>query len=218
MSKILLVGATGLVGQQVLQLLTMQNSANELSIISRRSVDNLPIYLSQHVAEPSEWPRRIAAIAPDILINCLGTTIKIAGSNSAFAAVDLELVNTIGRAAQTAGAKHMITVSSVGANAYSANFYLSTKGKAELALRAIGFQRLDIIQPGLLRGDRAERRQGESLGIMLSPLTDAIMHGPLRRFRSIDSATVARAIANLVSAGGAGTYIHENEEITALAG
>ena len=112
----------------------------------------------------------------------------------------------------------MITVSSVGASADASNFYLSTKGKAEQALRALGFDRLDILRPGLLRGNRQESRTGEALGIILSPLTDALMHGPLRRYRSIDSATVANAIASLTVGGGKGENIHENDAIAALAG
>lgn len=112
----------------------------------------------------------------------------------------------------------MIAISSVGASAKSANFYLSTKGKAEAALRALAFDRLDILRPGLLRGNREENRTGESLGIMLSPFTDSLMHGPLRRYRSIDSAVVAKAIANLALNGGEGQLIHENDAITALAG
>jgi uncharacterized protein YbjT (DUF2867 family) len=174
--------------------------------------------MQPHIADSAEWPSHIAQIAPDVAISCLGTTIKTAGSKAAFAAVDLDLVIAFAAAAKAAGAKHMIAISSVGASANAANFYLSTKGKAEAALSALGFDRLDIIRPGLLRGNREESRTGEVLGIMLSPFTDALMHGPLRRYRSIDSAVVAKTIANLAMTDGQGTFIHENDAITAFAG
>lgn len=218
MTRILLAGATGLIGRQVVELLADMPSDHELHIISRRPVGNLPVNITQHIDDASRWSDYITASAPDVLISCLGTTIKTAGSKSAFAAVDLNLVSMVGQTAKTAGAGQMIMVSSVGANVSSANFYLSTKGKAEQALRAIGFDRLDIIRPGLLRGNRAETRTGELLGMMLSPLTDAMMHGRLRRYRSIDSATVAKAITNLTMADGSGMFIHENDAITTLAG
>jgi hypothetical protein len=89
----------------------------------------------------------------------------------------------------------------------------------EEGLKQIGFERLDLLRPGLLTGERGgERRFGERVGILLSPFTDALLHGSLRRYRSIDSQIVARAIAKLAKGGGQGTFIHENDAIDALAG
>lgn len=218
MSRILLAGATGLVGFQVLQLLALEGSKAEPHSISRRPVVLLPLGIQPHIVDIAEWSAIITGIKPDVAISCLGTTIKTAGSKEGFAAVDLDLVTSVATAAKAAGAKQMIAISSVGASANSANFYLATKGKAEAALRALTFDRLDILRPGLLRGNREESRAGETLGIILSPLTDALMHGPLRRYRSINSFDVAMAIANLAVVGGQGQFIHENDAITALAG
>lgn len=218
MTKIIVAGATGLVGFQVLQFLALKGSKIEPHFISRRPVISQPLGVHPHIAAIADWPALIADIRPDVAISCLGSTIKAAGSKEAFAAVDLDLVASFAKAAKAAGAKQMIAISSVGASANSANFYLSTKGKAEVALRALAFDRLDILRPGLLRGDRQDRRSGEAFGIMLSPLTDALLHGPLRRYRSIDSFGVAMAMANLATIGGSGQFIHENDAIDALAG
>ena len=180
----------------------------------------MPLGITQHVADSAEWADRIAGLNPDVAISCLGTTWNKSGrSEAAFRAVDLELVLAFAAAAQKAGARHMISVSSVGASAKSAGFYLRTKGEVEDGLKQPGFERLDILRPGLLIGERGgERRLGERVGIMLSPLTDALLHGSLRRYRSIDSGTVARAIANLAAHGGQGTFVHENDGIAALGG
>ena len=218
MTRVLLAGATGLVGSQVLQHLSLLGSKIDLHIVSRRPLVSLPSGVQAHIADIATWPIYVAEIAPNIVISCLGTTIKTSGSKAAFSAVDLDLVTSFAKSAKAAGAAHMIAISSVGANANSPNFYLSTKGKAEAALRALEFERLDILRPGLLRGNRQENRTGEALGIMLSPLTDALLYGPLRRYRSINSFDVAMAIANLVKCGGQGEFIHENDSITALAG
>ena len=218
MTRILLAGATGMVGRQVANILSAPFVDRELHIISRRPITGLDNNIMQHIVDPAKWTSLITEVAPQVIISCLGTTIKAAGSKSAFAAVDFELTTRVGQAAHAAGTRHMILMTSVGASASSANFYLSTKGKTETAIRALGFERLDIFRPGLLRGIRAEARTGESLGILLSPIADALMHGRFRRYRSIDGAVVAKAIANLTEAGGQGTFIHENDSITEVAG
>ena len=95
--------------------------------------------------------------------------MRQAGSQAAFRAVDFDMVVAFARAAAAAGARRMVTVSSVGADPGSANFYLRIKGEMEAALEALGFERLDIFQPGLLRGPRGgDRRPGERIAIALA--------------------------------------------------
>lgn len=214
----LLAGASGLIGGKVTILLSAADV--EIHIPTRRILEIMPPGTVQHIGDPANWPDVIAGLKPDVAISCLGTTWNKSGkSEAAFRAVDLDLVLAFATAAKQAGAKHMIAVSSVGASSNSSNFYLRTKGKAEDGLKQLGFDSLDILRPGLLTGDRgAERRFGERLGIIFSPFTDAILHGPFRRYRSIDSMTVARAIAKLAIGGGSGNFIHENDAIAALAG
>lgn len=212
---ILLAGASGLVGRQVARMLA---ESSELDVLLRRPLECLPASIKQHACDAADWPGEIRSLKPDVAISCLGTTIRAAGSKLAFSAVDFDLVRDFAAASKGAGTKHLIAISSVGADAASSNFYLSVKGQAEKALGALGFDRLDILRPGLLRGDRQEERPAERIGIMISPLTDMLLHGPLRRYRSIDGSTVARAIANLSIAGGEGQHIHENDAIIALAG
>ena len=112
----------------------------------------------------------------------------------------------------------MIAVSSVGASSKASNFYLRTKGEVEDALRALGFDRLDLLRPGLLTGNRAgPPRLGEGIAMAAAPLTDALLHGSLRRYRSIPAERVAQAIARLAGERASGVYIHENDAIRALA-
>lgn len=218
MSKIILAGATGLIGTKLISL--FDNSASELHFVARRGVGNLPEKVVEHLAPTEKWPDVVRSVGPAVAISCLGTTWKKSGQNeAAFRAVDLDLVLAFGRAAREAGATQMITVSSVGASSNSPNFYLRTKGEMEDSLQRLGFDRVDILRPGLLTGERgSDRRTGERLAIALSPLTNALLHGPLRRYRSIDAVTVAQAIAALVAKGGQGKFIHENDSIDALAG
>ncbi|MBA4747774.1 MAG: NAD-dependent dehydratase [Sphingopyxis sp.] len=213
MSRLLLIGATGMVGVKVAALLP----AASLTIVARRSVDTA-LGAAVHVVPTGRWSEVIAAARADVFINCLGTTIKQAGSQAAFRAADHDLVLAAAEAARAAGARHCISVSSVGANAKSANFYLRTKGEVEAALAAIGFDRIDILRPGLLTGERTgPARPGEALAMLAAPLTDRLLHGALRRYRSISADKVAAAIKALAAAGGTATHIHEHDAICALA-
>ena len=163
--NILLIGATGLVGRSVIA----HAGGLALTVLARRDVDDLPERHALLVAPPQRWPDIIAAERPAVLISCLGTTIRAAGSQAAFRAVDHDLILSAARGARLGGAAHMIVVSSVGASAKSGNFYLRTKGETEAGLRALGFDRLDVLRPGLLTGDRPDRDGGGALHRCAAP-------------------------------------------------
>ncbi|MBB6425538.1 NAD-dependent epimerase/dehydratase family protein [Sphingopyxis sp. JAI128] len=214
MPDALIVGATGMVGRAVIA----RFGSAPVTVLARREVEGLAPYHKALVAPSERWGDIIAAEKPAVLISCLGTTIRQAGSQAAFRAVDHDLVLAGARAARAGGAPHMIAVSSVGAAAKSGNFYLRTKGETEDDLIALGFDRLDLIRPGLLRGDRpGPQRLGEGLATVAAPFTDALLHGRFRRYRSISGDRVAAAIVRLAGQGGLGVHIHENDDIRALA-
>lgn len=217
MTRIVIIGASGLIGQQAAELLAATGA--EVHALLRRRTENGQSGMITQIARGDEWPEMISGMSPDIAISCLGTTMRAAGSRDAFRAVDHDLVLAFAKAARDAGARHMISVSSIGAMPASSSFYLRTKAEAEEGLRMLNFDRLDIIRPGLLTGGtRSDNRPGELLGIMLAPLTDMLMLGPLARYRSTPAAKVAQAIAALSKCIGKGRFIHENDSINALAG
>jgi uncharacterized protein YbjT (DUF2867 family) len=174
--------------------------------------------LREHVAPPAEWPAIVGSLVPEAAFSALGTTMRQAGSQAAFRAVDLDMVAAFAGAAAAAGARRMVTVSSVGADPGSANFYLRIKGEMESALEGLGFERLDILRPGLLRGPRGgDRRVGERIGIALSPVVNLALRGRLERFAAIDADVVAAAAARALRQGAAGVFRHENRSLHALA-
>jgi uncharacterized protein YbjT (DUF2867 family) len=215
--KIVIAGGSGLVGKQAAENLAHAGFA--VHLVSRRSSLSLAPDIEEHVAPTDDWPAIVARLKPDVAISGLGTTIRTAGSRDAFRAVDHDLVLAFAQASHAAGARHFITISSVGAMPASSSFYLRTKAEMEQGLRNIGFQRLDIMRPSLLTGgQRNDRRPGEALGILLSPFVDILMFGPMQKFASTPSGKVAKAIASLAKPGDDGVFIHENESINALAG
>jgi uncharacterized protein YbjT (DUF2867 family) len=215
--RVVIAGGSGLVGKQAAEMLARAGFA--VHLVLRRPSLSLAPDIEEHVAPTADWPAIVARLKPDVAISGLGTTIRTAGSRDAFRAVDHDLVLAFAQASHDAGARHFITISSVGVMPASSNFYLRTKADMEQGLRNIGFQRLDIMRPSLLTGgQRDDRRPGEALGILLSPFVDMLMFGPMQKFASTPSAKVAKAIANLAKSGDDGVFIHENESINTLAG
>jgi len=216
-SKIVIAGGSGLVGKQVADLLA--RNGVEVHLVSRRPTVQSTLNAQEHVGPSDDWPAIVARINPDVAISCLGTTIRTAGSQDAFKAIDHALVLAFAQASHTAGTQHFISVSSVSAMPASSNFYLRTKAEMEQGLCNIGFQRLDIMRPSLLTGGKREaNRPGEALGILLSPFVDRLMVGPMRKYASTPSHILAQAIAGLADRREHGVFIHENDSIRALAG
>jgi len=211
--RIALIGATGLIGAMLAERLV--GAGHDLHRLQRRPGGGSG---EAHVANPAAWPELVSQLRPEVAISALGSTIKQAGSRAAFRAVDHDMVLAFARAARAAGAMRMITISSVGADPQARAFYLRTKGEIDAALADLGFARLDIFRPGLLRGARREHRLGERIANAVSPLVGLALRGSLDRFAAIDADKVAAAAANVLALDGTGTHIHHNREIRRLAG
>lgn len=204
--NIILFGASGLVGG----LLVSKLASHAVTSVGRRTT----ALVGERVAPVEHWPDVIAELQPDAIISTLGTTIAKAGSREAFAAIDHDAVVAVAAAGKAAGARQFIMVSSVSADAASSNFYLATKGRTEDDVRGLSFDRTDIFRPGLLVGDRQDDpRFGERLGIMLSPLTNALTPRRFDRYRAIAARDVATAIARVVGAASGGVHLHHNRDM-----
>ena len=218
--RVLLVGANGLIGRNVI---ARSREVEGLAVVAlaRREMAFPPgVRMEMMLAEPSGWEEAVTAIAPDCVVCALGTTWAKAGRDeAAFRAVDHDLVLTVARAAHRAGAGQFITISSVGADANSRNFYLRVKGETEQALHGIGYRRLDILRPGLLRGAREEdRRLMERVGILAAPVTNLFMFGGNRKFRAVSADTVASTVLQCVREKARGRFVHEHDAILHAAG
>lgn len=212
--RIALVGATGLIGQALIRA-AVGRSDIRLVAIARREVPLPPgARMEVLVAEPEGWPDAIAAANADAVVCALGTTIRrVGGDQQAFRAVDHDLVLAVARAAKAAGVRQFIVVSSVGASLAAKNFYLRTKGEVEQALAKLGLTRLDIVRPGLLRGQRGERRPAERLAMLAAPLADLVLHGGYRKYRSVRDSLVAKSLIGLAKEKPAGRFVHEYDAI-----
>lgn len=220
----LVVGATGLVGGIALLGLLgrVQGAGGVLVVPSRRplaladpALVNLVGELDgARLARPVASALRARDAGLDVFVSCLGTTIRQAGSQAAFHAIDFVLVRDLAEIALKHGARQAIVVSSVGADTRSRNFYLRTKGALEEELASLGFRRCDFLQPGLLIGDRGgPKRFAESLGQKWLPRIDPLLRGRLGAYRSIRAEQVAASIVRLYGRREPGVFRHVHRDM-----
>ncbi|WP_133365695.1 NAD(P)H-binding protein [Qipengyuania sediminis] len=213
--RLAVVGASGLVGSQVLAACAGRADVHVVAIVRREITVPPTARMEVFVAEPGKWGEVIEALRPTAVISALGTTWKKAGRDeAAFRAVDQALVLAVARAAKAHGTQRFVSVSSVGADAHAKAFYLKVKGETDRELSRIGFGRLDVLRPGLLRGARGgERRIAERLGILMSPLVNPLLGGRWRAYRAIDARKVAEAALYLATRPARGRFVHDNDAI-----
>ncbi len=195
MKQALIFGSTGLIGNKVLQLL-QKNPAYKIVTFTRQASQQADA-ITNYVIDFKKPEEAANLITGDVLFCCLGTTIRKAGSQAAFRAIDYELVLKIARIAVQQGVTRILVVSSIGADAQSGNFYLQTKGEMERDLQLLPFQRIKILRPSILTGQRKEFRLGEKVGIFFATVVAQFMTGNLRKYRPISAETVARAMIAL---------------------
>ncbi|MDP3413279.1 MAG: nucleoside-diphosphate sugar epimerase [Polaromonas sp.] len=201
----LVAGATGLVGREILARLLADNSYAAVHCVGRRQPGVTHPKLQVHLS--ADFTTFQPPPVDDVFI-ALGTTIKVAGSQPAFRAVDFDAVLAVARSARAAGARRLGVVSAMGASATSSVFYNRIKGEMEEAVGRLGYDSLVLARPSLLSGDRSSlgqpQRAAEKLAAtamrLLRPLTPA-------NYRAIDAANVAVALVNSVLASPPGQTV-----------
>jgi uncharacterized protein YbjT (DUF2867 family) len=165
--KILIVGATGLVGSEILKLTLQRPEVSEVFTFVRRSSRIVHPKLKENIVDfknVSSWKDKLHG---DVLFSALGTTIKTAGSKLAQFEVDYDFQFNIAAAAKGNGVPTLVLISSTGANPHSPLFYLRTKGLLEEAVKNLSFKKVIVLRPSLLAGKREVPRLGEKISFMV---------------------------------------------------
>jgi uncharacterized protein YbjT (DUF2867 family) len=207
---VLVAGATGLVGRELLRLLSAESGIGEVRALVRRplivrgdsKVRECRVDFDRLDAHPGHFRGVDAAFC------ALGTTIKAAGSQEAFRRVDFDYPLAVAKAARAAGATHFLLVSALGASARSKVFYGRVKGELEDAVTRLGFPAVTIARPSLLLGDREERRPGEELGKKIGWLFP-------ERWRPVEAASVALSLVRAAQRAAPGVESLENRALRA---
>lgn len=208
--KLMLVGASGLVGQQLLRLALADPVVSGVVAPTRK-----PLAAAAKLENPAIDFEHLPADAPwwkvDAVICTLGTTMAQAGSESAFRRVDHDYPLAVARLARAAGAGAFVLNSSLGAAADSRVFYNRVKGEVEDAITALAYPSLTLVRPSLLDGGpRPDKRPGERIGLIV-----ARMFRPLipARYRAVATEAVARTLLAAALAQRPGVQVIESERI-----
>lgn len=207
--SVIILGATGLVGSQLHALALSDERITSVTAPTRRA---LPIHSKLHnpIIDFEELPEADWWHA-DAVLCALGTTIKQAGSQSAFRTVDHDYVLAAAKRSKAAGCRIFVLNSSLGADACSSNFYLKVKGEIENDLAELGFESLTFIRPSLLDGGpRPERRYGEEIGLWFGKRLNALIP---KRYRPISTQAVAKAMLGAALRPKSGLHIIESSAL-----
>ncbi|MGL6019644.1 MAG: NAD(P)H-binding protein [Gibbsiella quercinecans] len=205
MMKVLLVGATGLVGSALLRQLQADERVTAIAAPTRAP---LPPHAKLDNPVGGDLHALLAGLeAPvDAVFCCLGTTRREAGSAEKFRDVDFSLVVASAQAGRRLGAQHCLVVSALGANPRSVLFYNRTKGEMEQALREQNWPRLTLVRPSMLLGERATPRGMERLAAPLFKLLPG-------KWRAVAAQDVAHTLLAQAFSAGSGVNILESDQL-----
>lgn len=190
--KAIILGATGLVGSKLLSKLIHDSHFTEIISFSRRPLDLTHPKLKQIVSPLKDFDHGQELFHEvDALFCCLGTTIKKAGSQKAFKAVDYDLPLMAAQVFKKNQGKHFLIITAVGSDPESPFFYNKTKGQLEQALKDLNLKRLSLIKPSLLLGERADSRFFEGLGQIIFPILNPLIPG---KYKAVSAEDVAETL------------------------
>jgi uncharacterized protein YbjT (DUF2867 family) len=207
----LMIGASGLVGSQLLSQLLADDRFGKVIALGRRALDTPHAKLETRVIDfsaPESWS---SLVQGDVAFSALGTTIKQAKTQDAQRQVDYEYQLAFAKAAAKNGVPTYVLCSAAGANPESGRFYSRIKGELDRDVQTLGFERVRIMRPSLLGGDRKEARAGEKIGSALLGAMNAL--GIARKYREIHGDVVAKAMINAALDPETGTRIFTLDEI-----
>lgn len=206
--RLLLLGATGAVGSKVLSAALADSRVATVIAPTRRPLP-AAAKLNNPIIDFTQLPQAADFWQVDAVICALGTTIKVAGSQSAFALIDRDLPIQIARLAQAAGAMRIALNSSLGAS-LEGNFYLRTKAEAEAGIRALNYPQYTIVRPSLIDTKRQQSRPGEALGLLIARALKPLIP---KRYRAVKAEVIAQALLESVLRDEPGERVIESEEL-----
>jgi uncharacterized protein YbjT (DUF2867 family) len=214
MSKLcaLVAGATGAVGRTLVYQLLEDPRFTLVHVVARRATGRQHPRLVEFVTDfddLEDFSRRHPQLfSVDAVFCCLGTTMRAAGSRTAFEKVDYHHVLKLAELASARRVPRFLMISAVGADPKALAYYSRVKGRAERAVAQLPFTSLHILRPSLLMGPRDEHRPGEAAAQKLAPLLSPFLRGPLAKYRPVQTRDVAAEMIRLAKQDRPGAYIH----------
>lgn len=213
MKTAIILGATGLTGTELLKQLLNDDYYKKIVLFSRKSTNIKHCKLTEYITDFDQLLKIKHLIIGDIVFCCLGTTIKAAGSKTAFRKVDFNYISDFALLAKQNGLNHFYLQSSLGADSQSNNFYLKIKGETENTIKKLNFESFAIFRPSMLLGNRIEFRFGETLGKLAMRFFSFLFIGRLKLYKAIDAKQVAKAMIYESKLNKVGNFVFENDKL-----
>jgi uncharacterized protein YbjT (DUF2867 family) len=214
-----IVGSTGAIGRQLVPLAVASRQFDKLIVLHHRPTPygRLP-NIDERIVDFAHLPGLQSGEDLEAIFCCVGTTQKKAGSTEAFQAVDRDLPIALARWAAENNATTFVGISSVDANSGSRSIYLRTKGQMEAGVAGAGLRSTYLLRPSLLAGERDEYRLAERVGNRVLSVIGPLMVGPARKYRAVNTKTVAKAMLACAAQAAPGVHIVESDVIQGLGG
>lgn len=213
----IVAGSTGMIGQELIgQLCAGTAFSRIIALVRRPGHFNHPA-VEELVVDYDRLEDYADRLKGDVVFSCLGTTQKQTPDRKAYFAIDHDYPVQLAQITAGNDAKQFHIISSIGANARAAAFYLSMKGKTEQDIAAIPFEAIHIYRPSFLSGNRKEQRFLEKAGLGLFAVLKPLLVGRLRKYRSITGHDVAVAMIRRALQPAKGIHYYESDEIQQLA-
>jgi len=168
MKTAIIIGGTGLVGTQLVDLLLNDQEFEKIVVFGRKLLNITNQKLEEHLinfSTPENWENLVKG---DVLFSCMGTTLSKAGSKEKQYEIDFTYQYNFADIASRNGVSEFVLISSAGANIKSPFFYMRIKGELEVAVKELPFKKIVIVRPAQLYGNRDEKRLAEAVGFALS--------------------------------------------------
>jgi len=211
----IILGATGLTGGLLLELLLKDERYQKVVLFSRSSVKNAHPKIEEHLIDLFKLENYAEQFKADEVFCCVGSTQSKTPDEEIYKKVDYGIPVTAAKLAKKNGISTFITVSALGADAESRFFYNKTKGEMEEAVLQQQLKNTYFLRPSLIDGNRSEKRTFEFLWKKIMRVANFLMLGPLKKYRSIQASTIAKCMLILANSSSTKTFI-ENEEIKEL--
>ncbi|HEV8283222.1 MAG TPA: NAD(P)H-binding protein [Chitinophagaceae bacterium] len=206
------IGATGLIGGELLKFLLNDDYFKTVRVIIRRPFNRGHPKLEKKLVDFNDNDSLLVALdGSDVIFCTVGTTQKkVKGDEQAYRKVDYDIPVHAARFCKMTGCKTFVLVSSVGANSKSGNFYLKLKGEVEDAVKELGIESVHIMRPSMLLGERKEFRLGEKIG---QPIMKAFSFLLPSKYKPVQARDVAKAMLAASKQNRTGFFVHEYGDI-----
>lgn len=214
--KAIIIGASGLIGRELLSLLLEQSEFESVKIFVRKSLGIQNPKLFEIITDFSDLTSLSKSIDSEVIFCCLGSTKSKTPDLNQYRKIDHDYPLFFAEEGLKNGLEQFHLISALGANAKSSNFYTKMKGETEDDLKRLAIPSIYIYQPSFLSGNRTEKRPMEKFALSVMKLIDPLLVGSLKKYQSISAITVAKAMINESIKNKRGIFVHKSDQIKEL--